>query len=192
MEEQSYTSTHPLGHTGPVTGSLYLYLLYSKTMLTGTCQTDLSGATWIHPKYTLLHSTSTVTVLLYVLSPDDRPQHIRTDRKVAIAWKRYVLVPHSDKWKHSGNSEIFLGFLKHESSLFRDRQMCEWARQSCYQRHRSCSLLPSYAATYVRLITYQLLRLARGEHKVTHVLWTIEGSTHSERDASTLIALNRE
>jgi len=23
MEEQSYTSTHPLGHTGPVTGSLY-------------------------------------------------------------------------------------------------------------------------------------------------------------------------
>jgi hypothetical protein len=27
MEEQSYTSTHPLGHTGPVTGSLYLYEL---------------------------------------------------------------------------------------------------------------------------------------------------------------------
>jgi len=26
MEEQSYTSTHPVGHTGPVTGSLYLYL----------------------------------------------------------------------------------------------------------------------------------------------------------------------
>ena len=26
MEEQSYTSTHPLGHTGPVTGSLYPYL----------------------------------------------------------------------------------------------------------------------------------------------------------------------
>jgi hypothetical protein len=26
MEEQSYTSTHPLGHTGPVTGSFYLYL----------------------------------------------------------------------------------------------------------------------------------------------------------------------
>ena len=24
MEEQSYTSTYPLGHTGPVTGSLYL------------------------------------------------------------------------------------------------------------------------------------------------------------------------
>jgi len=24
MEEQSYTSTQPLGHTGPVTGSLYL------------------------------------------------------------------------------------------------------------------------------------------------------------------------
>ena len=26
MEEYSYTSTHYLGHTGPVTGSLYLYL----------------------------------------------------------------------------------------------------------------------------------------------------------------------
>jgi len=25
MEEKSYTSTHPLGHTGQVTGSLYLY-----------------------------------------------------------------------------------------------------------------------------------------------------------------------
>ena len=25
MEEQSYTSTHPLGHTGPVTGTLYLF-----------------------------------------------------------------------------------------------------------------------------------------------------------------------
>ena len=28
MEEQSYTSTHPLGHTGPVTGNLYLYLYF--------------------------------------------------------------------------------------------------------------------------------------------------------------------
>jgi len=27
MEEWSYTSTHPLGHTGPVTGSLYIYFL---------------------------------------------------------------------------------------------------------------------------------------------------------------------
>ena len=27
MEEKSYTSTHPLGHTGPVTGSLYLHFL---------------------------------------------------------------------------------------------------------------------------------------------------------------------
>ena len=26
MEEYSYTSTHTLGHAGPVTGSLYLYL----------------------------------------------------------------------------------------------------------------------------------------------------------------------
>ena len=27
MEEWSYTSTHPLGHTGPVTGSLYLLVV---------------------------------------------------------------------------------------------------------------------------------------------------------------------
>ena len=26
MEEQSYTSTHRLGHIGPVRGSLYLYV----------------------------------------------------------------------------------------------------------------------------------------------------------------------
>jgi hypothetical protein len=26
MEQYSYTSTHPVGHTGPVTGSLYLHL----------------------------------------------------------------------------------------------------------------------------------------------------------------------
>ena len=30
MEEQSYTSTHLLGHTGPVTGSLYLYQYITK------------------------------------------------------------------------------------------------------------------------------------------------------------------
>jgi hypothetical protein len=28
MEEYSYTSTHPLGHTGPVTGLLYLYYFH--------------------------------------------------------------------------------------------------------------------------------------------------------------------
>jgi hypothetical protein len=27
MEEYSYTSTHPLGHTGPVTASLYLHII---------------------------------------------------------------------------------------------------------------------------------------------------------------------
>ena len=29
MEEQSYTSTHSLGHTGPVKGSLYLFFISS-------------------------------------------------------------------------------------------------------------------------------------------------------------------
>jgi len=28
MEEYSYTSTHPLGHTGPVTGSLYYFTMH--------------------------------------------------------------------------------------------------------------------------------------------------------------------
>ena len=28
MAEWSYTSTHPLGHTGPVTGSLYFTLVH--------------------------------------------------------------------------------------------------------------------------------------------------------------------
>ena len=28
MEEYSYTSTHPLGHTGPVTGSLYRFITH--------------------------------------------------------------------------------------------------------------------------------------------------------------------
>jgi len=29
MEQYSYNSTHPLGHIGPVTGSLYLYIYFS-------------------------------------------------------------------------------------------------------------------------------------------------------------------
>jgi len=29
MEEYSYNSTHPLGHTGPVTGSLYLFIIFN-------------------------------------------------------------------------------------------------------------------------------------------------------------------
>ena len=33
MEEYSYTSTHPLGHTGPVTGSLYVYLLKVSSLI---------------------------------------------------------------------------------------------------------------------------------------------------------------
>jgi len=34
MEEYNYTSTHPLGHTGPVTGSLYIFTAYVKRMRT--------------------------------------------------------------------------------------------------------------------------------------------------------------
>ena len=33
MVEYSYTSTHPLGHTGPVTGSLYLFIILYTTLI---------------------------------------------------------------------------------------------------------------------------------------------------------------
>ena len=33
MEEYSYTSTQILGHTGPVTGTLYFTLLYFTTVI---------------------------------------------------------------------------------------------------------------------------------------------------------------
>ena len=39
MEEYGYTSTHPLGHTGLVTRSLYFYLIYMYTYK----QVDLVG-----------------------------------------------------------------------------------------------------------------------------------------------------
>ena len=35
MEEYSYTSTHLLSHTGPVTGSLYLFLYREMSEPTG-------------------------------------------------------------------------------------------------------------------------------------------------------------
>ena len=38
MEEYSYTSTHPLDHTGPVTGKLYLYLLRPLTIFSSQFQ----------------------------------------------------------------------------------------------------------------------------------------------------------
>ena len=37
MEEQSYTSSHPLGHTGPVTRSLYLYIICSRNFFPENC-----------------------------------------------------------------------------------------------------------------------------------------------------------
>jgi len=43
MEEYSFTSTHPLGHTGPVTGSLYLLPLemtFSERQTSAVARTD--------------------------------------------------------------------------------------------------------------------------------------------------------
>jgi len=51
VEEKSYTSTHPLGHTGPVTGSLYLYQ-------------HVSGDNFAHPQAasSVLYTTAVNTV----------------------------------------------------------------------------------------------------------------------------------
>jgi len=40
MEEQSYTSTHPLGHIGPVMGSLYLLLTFRRKLLRIFCSEE--------------------------------------------------------------------------------------------------------------------------------------------------------
>ena len=48
MEEQSYTSTHTLGHTGPVTGSFYLYgeLGVSRMIMLGQIFKEMWMRTW--------------------------------------------------------------------------------------------------------------------------------------------------
>ena len=37
MEQYSYTPTHPLRHTGPVTGTLYLYLYFYLSTFRSMC-----------------------------------------------------------------------------------------------------------------------------------------------------------
>ena len=47
MEEYSYTSTHPLGHTGPVTRSLYLlYLIFLRPVCDLMLFISWSSHTW--------------------------------------------------------------------------------------------------------------------------------------------------
>ena len=48
MEEQSYTSTHHLGHTGLVTGSLYLYLLALQYGVHNDLPTHVVWMWWIN------------------------------------------------------------------------------------------------------------------------------------------------
>ena len=63
-EQYSYTSTHPLGHTGPVTGSLYLYLYlqWFKYCITSGCFRFIIFCVWglspsdFHHLYTFPHS----------------------------------------------------------------------------------------------------------------------------------------
>ena len=40
MEQYSYTSTHPLGHTGAVTGSLYLHVSYNTATCCDVCKSS--------------------------------------------------------------------------------------------------------------------------------------------------------
>ena len=66
MEQYSYTSTHPVGHTGPVTGSLYLYLYDDNS-------TAIPLPTiWATPGLLQDHFTFTfmmITVQLYLYPP---------------------------------------------------------------------------------------------------------------------------
>jgi len=57
MEEESYTSTHPLGHTGPVAGSLYLLITWMKR--NGIVKNGVKG---YRNKYDLLGITVGVAV----------------------------------------------------------------------------------------------------------------------------------
>ena len=66
MEEQSYTSTHTLGHAGPVTGTLYLLYIYvicgKRLQIRQYCNTFVSAFSfgWLHQK--CLGARSFVTV----------------------------------------------------------------------------------------------------------------------------------
>ena len=57
MQEQSYTSTHLLGHTGPVTGSLYLYLLHQNSSFKFFC---LMGVISLHKLFTSYDPDATI------------------------------------------------------------------------------------------------------------------------------------
>ena len=54
MEEQSYTSTHPLGHTGPETGSLYLLTVFVPPTVT----TDISLPQLTNRRYYCMEESS--------------------------------------------------------------------------------------------------------------------------------------
>jgi len=47
MEENSYTSTHPLGHTGPVTGKHYFSFTWEVNSLTKKKKTSCCRADFI-------------------------------------------------------------------------------------------------------------------------------------------------
>jgi len=52
MEEYSYTSTHPLGHTGPVKGTLYLYRVYTEESITRLERRENEGLSYSKRKQT--------------------------------------------------------------------------------------------------------------------------------------------
>ena len=58
-EQYSYTSTHPLDHTGPVTGSLYLYLYYTQTekVLRYKLDDRWFDSRWCHRNFLLTKSS---------------------------------------------------------------------------------------------------------------------------------------
>ena len=95
MEEYSYTSTHPLGHTGPVTGTLYLYLEYYRLQnikyeQVGTCRSVKSAGT-ADDYHTALQTTRSTTLLpkmMQILSQGI--SHIVWKPKVQYRMHKYV------------------------------------------------------------------------------------------------------
>jgi len=76
MEEYSYTSTHPLGHTGPVTGSLYLFLVPDNFVKlirqTENWETATNQAVMLHSPFTFRTVYLRALLKIPSLLPDKR------------------------------------------------------------------------------------------------------------------------
>jgi hypothetical protein len=76
MEKKSYISTHTLGHTGPVTGSLYLFtVIYQAEML------SLHGQRYVMENSSVIRiqqSSSCVPVLYLMMKTHPKSKMLKT------------------------------------------------------------------------------------------------------------------